>query len=56
MAVIDRHGIECELTRTGTLHCAVGDKGLKEIEERARQWQKRGAPVEILDATETEEA
>lgn len=54
MAIIDRHGIECELTRTGTLHCAVGDDGLKEIEARARQWQKRGAPVEILDATETE--
>lgn len=54
MAIIERHEIECELTRTGTLHCAVGDDGLKEIEERARQWQKRGAPVEIMDATETE--
>ena len=54
MEIIDRHGIECELTRTGTLHCAVGDAGLKEIEERARQWQKRGAPVEVLDAAETE--
>ncbi|MDO1584817.1 NAD(P)/FAD-dependent oxidoreductase [Rhizobium oryzicola] len=54
MEIIDRHGIECELTRTGTLHCAVGDAGLKEVEERARQWQKRGAPVEVLDAAETE--
>ncbi|MCY1665468.1 NAD(P)/FAD-dependent oxidoreductase [Rhizobium sp. SL86] len=54
MQLIDRHGIDCELTRTGTLHCAVGDKGLAEIEERARQWQKRGADVEVLDATETE--
>ncbi|SIR21272.1 Glycine/D-amino acid oxidase [Rhizobium sp. RU35A] len=54
MGLIDRHGIECELTRTGTLHCAVGDKGFSEIEERARQWQKRGADVEVLGATETE--
>lgn len=54
MEIIDRYEIECELTRTGTLHCAVGDEGLKEIEDRARQWQKRGAPVEVLDAAETE--
>ncbi|WP_137130505.1 FAD-binding oxidoreductase [Rhizobium sp. FY34] len=54
MALIERHAIACELTRTGTLHCAVGDKGLAEIEERARQWQKRGAPVEVLDAAQTE--
>ncbi|MGE6742810.1 NAD(P)/FAD-dependent oxidoreductase [Allorhizobium pseudoryzae] len=54
MGLIDKHGIACELTRTGTLHCAVGDKGLAEIEERARQWQKRGADVEVLDAAETE--
>ncbi len=54
MGLIEKHGIECELTRTGTLHCAVGDKGMAEIEERARQWQKRGADVEVLDAAETE--
>ncbi|MGV1794742.1 NAD(P)/FAD-dependent oxidoreductase [Rhizobium sp. A37_96] len=53
MSVIDRHGIECELEHNGTLHCAVGKTGLKEITERARQWQKRGAPVELLDATQT---
>lgn len=55
MSVIDKHGIECELERNGTLHCAVGKSGLAEITERARQWQKRGAPVELLDATETAE-
>jgi glycine/D-amino acid oxidase-like deaminating enzyme len=54
MEIIDRHGIECELERQGTLHCAVGTAGRKEIEARAEQWQRRGAPVEILDITETE--
>ncbi|WP_337267786.1 NAD(P)/FAD-dependent oxidoreductase [Oryzifoliimicrobium ureilyticus] len=54
MEIIERHGIDCELTRNGTLHLAVGDKGLKEIEDRARQWQARGAPVVLLDAAETE--
>jgi glycine/D-amino acid oxidase-like deaminating enzyme len=54
MEIIDRHGIECELERQGTLHCAVGTAGRKEIEARAEQWQRRGAPVEILDVAETE--
>jgi glycine/D-amino acid oxidase-like deaminating enzyme len=53
MSIIDRHRIECELERNGTLHCAVGKSGLAEITERAQQWQKRGAPVELLDAAET---
>ncbi|UWU26108.1 FAD-binding oxidoreductase (plasmid) [Rhizobium sp. CB3060] len=53
MSIIDKHGIECELQRNGTLHCVVGKSGLAEITERARQWQKRGAPVELLDAAET---
>ena len=53
MSLIDKHQIACELERNGTLHCAVGDAGLKEIEDRARQWQKRGAPVSILSAEET---
>ncbi|MCO5734547.1 FAD-binding oxidoreductase [Rhizobium sp. SSA_523] len=53
MQLIDRYGIACELTRTGTLHCAVGDKGLAEIEARARQWQARGADVEVLSRKDT---
>jgi glycine/D-amino acid oxidase-like deaminating enzyme len=52
--LIARHGIECEAVRKGTLHCAVGDGGYREIAERARQWQALGAPVELLDARTTE--
>lgn len=48
--LIERHGIACEASRPGTLHCAVGASGLRDITERARQWQARGAPVELLDA------
>ncbi|QPC91698.1 FAD-binding oxidoreductase [Mesorhizobium sp. INR15] len=54
MELIDRHGIDCELQRNGTLHCAVGPEGLKEIKEREAQWQRRAAPVQALDALETE--
>lgn len=53
MALIDKHGIDCELERNGTLHCAVGSSGLAEIKEREAQWLKRGAPVRFLDAKET---
>jgi glycine/D-amino acid oxidase-like deaminating enzyme len=53
MELIDKHGIACELERQGTLHCAVGDEGLKEIESRCEQWAKRGAQVSLLSAEET---
>ena len=52
--LIDRYGIECDAVRNGTLHCAVGEVGYREIAERARQWQALGAPVELLDAPATE--
>lgn len=52
--LIARHGIQCDAMRNGTLHCAVGETGYRELEERARQWQALAAPVELLDAAETE--
>lgn len=43
MELIDKHQIACELERNGTLHCAVGADGLKEIEDRAARWcRERG--------------
>jgi len=51
--LVEKHGIHCDPTRTGNLHCAVGSAGLREIRERARQWLARGAPVQLLDAEET---
>jgi glycine/D-amino acid oxidase-like deaminating enzyme len=51
--IVERHGIDCEPVRHGTLHCAVGASGLANITERARQWQALGAPVTLLDAKET---
>ncbi|WP_309085161.1 FAD-binding oxidoreductase [Chelativorans sp.] len=50
--LIERHGIDCEAERAGTLHCAVGKAGLRELEIRAEQWAKRGAPVHLLSADE----
>jgi glycine/D-amino acid oxidase-like deaminating enzyme len=51
--LVERHAIPCEAERRGTLHCAVGPKGLDEVRERERQWKARGAPVRLLDAAET---
>ncbi|WP_448191409.1 NAD(P)/FAD-dependent oxidoreductase [Azospirillum sp. sgz301742] len=51
--LVERHGIDCEAERRGTLHCAVGAGGFKELQERTRQWQARGAPVHLLGADET---
>ncbi len=52
--LVERHAIACEVERQGTLHCAVGPKGLDELKERERQWRSRGAPVRLLDAAETQ--
>lgn len=48
--MIEKHKIDCDPVHNGTLHCAIGRGGLAEIEERARQWSERGAPVKALDA------
>ena len=53
--LITKHAIACEDERSGTLHCGVGAAGLRELEQRAAIWQKRGAPVRLLDADETAE-
>lgn len=51
--IIQQYGIDCQAVRNGTLHCAVGAAGVRDITERARQWQALGAPVHLLDARET---
>lgn len=50
--MVRRHQIECEANPVGTLHAGVGAKGFAELTERARQWQARGAPVDLLGQAE----
>ena len=50
--LVNRLGIACEAVPNGTLHCAVGPSGVEELAERARQWQKRGAPVHLLEGAD----
>ncbi|WP_280562793.1 FAD-binding oxidoreductase [Chromohalobacter sp. 48-RD10] len=47
--LIDRHGIDCQDTRTGTLHLAHNGKGAEELTRRFEQFSRCGAPVELLE-------
>lgn len=55
-ATIDKYGIDCQDTRTGTLHMAHNAKGLADLRSRVEQWQRRGAPVELLTGKACEDA
>lgn len=50
--IIDKYGIQCELVRNGTIHCAAGAAGVANIKERERQWHARGVPVRVMEADE----
>ena len=47
--LIDKHGMDVPNTRTGWIQSAISNAAVGPIESRAAQWQKRGAPVEVLD-------
>jgi sarcosine oxidase len=47
--LIDRHGIACDAVRRGWLQLATSEAALGPIAARVRQWQRRGAAVELLD-------
>ncbi|RTQ97206.1 L-pipecolate oxidase [Halomonas nitroreducens] len=48
-SLIERHGLDCHPTQTGTLHLAHNAKGEEDLARRAEQFQRRGAPVALLE-------
>lgn len=48
MSLIETHQIRCELTRTGTIHAAHSQSGYRDLERRAEEWRRLGAPVSLL--------
>lgn len=52
-SLIEKYQINCELTLSGTLHCAHSRLGLANLRERLRQYNARGAGVELLSADAT---
>ena len=51
-SLIERHQIRCEATRTGTIHAAHSPKGYADLERRAEEWRRLGAPVDLLSRDE----
>ena len=54
-SLIERHQIQCEAVRNGTIHAAHSPAGLADLSRRAGEWLRLGAPVELLDAREAAE-
>jgi glycine/D-amino acid oxidase-like deaminating enzyme len=54
--LIARHGIDCWAVRTGLLFAAHSPAGLRDLERRTAYWQDRGAPVEMLEDEDCEDA
>ncbi|MEJ2014932.1 MAG: FAD-binding oxidoreductase, partial [Limibacillus sp.] len=52
-SLIERHQMNCEAVREGTIHAAHNRAGLADLKRRHAQWQKLGAPVTLLNEQET---
>jgi glycine/D-amino acid oxidase-like deaminating enzyme len=52
-ALIRKYGIACEAVRTGWIQPATSEVALGMLHTRVEQWQRRGAPVEMLSPAET---
>ena len=55
-SLVDKHGIDCQLRREGTLHMAHNAKGEADLRSREAQWKRRGAPVQLLTGKDCETA
>ena len=51
-SLIEKHQIQCEAVRNGTIHAAHSEAGFKELAARHAQWIKLGAPVKLLNRDE----
>ena len=54
-SLIERYQIQCEVTRTGTIHGAHSPKGFEELKERHKEWVRLEQPVDLLGREEVSE-
>lgn len=54
-SLIKKHQIRCEAQRNGTIHAAHSPKGFEDLSGRAAEWQRLGAPVDLLTADQAAE-
>lgn len=47
-SLIEKHQMRCEPQRNGTIHAAHSPAGFADLERRSQEWQRLGAPVELL--------
>ncbi len=52
--LIERHGIDCDLRKTGWIQLAKGPRGSVTINSHVEQWGERGADVGLLDRSDIE--
>lgn len=51
-SLIEKHQMRCEVTRAGTIHAAHGPSGFVDLQERHKEWQRLGEPVDLLSRDE----
>jgi glycine/D-amino acid oxidase-like deaminating enzyme len=54
-ALIEKHAIACDATRVGWIQPAHSAEALETVKRRVEQWQRRGAPLEVLNRETTAE-
>ena len=52
--LVDRYGMQCQASRSATVHMAHSPAGLTYLRDRCRQLQEIGAGVEMLDGAATQ--
>ncbi|MEM7288846.1 MAG: FAD-binding oxidoreductase [Pseudomonadota bacterium] len=53
--LIEKHQMQCEVTKTGTVHAAHSRGGFAELQERHKEWQRLEQPVDLLGRKEISE-
>ncbi|MEM6564358.1 MAG: FAD-binding oxidoreductase [Pseudomonadota bacterium] len=51
-SLIEKHQIRCEVTKTGTIHAAHSPSGYVDLKARFKEWERLGAPVQLLNRSE----
>lgn len=54
-SLIEKHQMQCEVTKTGTIHAAHAPSGFKDLQGRHAEWQRLGEPVDLLNRQEVSE-
>ena len=47
--IIERYSIQCSPQRTGWIQLTAGPNGMRQVDERVRQWRSRGVDIDPLD-------